>query len=189
MSRHPVPVRFAPWLLAVLCLGTGCGRDVPDQNAAAVAAPATTLPQEAIQPPATVSMQDTAPAEDVQINIGDTRYLFVVKDHSTAELEALLERADEIARTSLDHFRDLKIEMVIHGPSVNMFTIENYEKNKKLIDLAAKLDAFNVIDLKICEKSLENEGISRDQIPAFIDSVPYAPDEIRRLSENGYINL
>ena len=66
---------------------------------------------------------------------------------------------------------------------------KNYEKNKELVDLAAKLDAFNVIDLKICEKSLSSRGVSQDEIPSFIEPVPYAPDEIKRLTEEGYINL
>lgn len=126
---------------------------------------------------------------DVQIEIGNTRYLFVLADHSTEDLKALLTRADEIAQTSLDHFGNLEIELVIHGPTVEMFTQKNYPKNKELIDLAAKLDAFNVIDLKICEKSLASRGLSRDDIPAFIESVPYAPDEIKRLTQDGYINL
>ena len=126
---------------------------------------------------------------DIQIEIGNTHYLFVLADHSTQDLKDLLTRADEIAQTSLEHFDDLEIALVIHGPTVEMFMEKNYEKNKELVDLAAKLDAFNVIDLKICEKSLSSRGVSQDEIPSFIEPVPYAPDEIKRLTEEGYINL
>jgi intracellular sulfur oxidation DsrE/DsrF family protein len=126
---------------------------------------------------------------DVQIEIGNTRYLFVMADHSTEDLKQLLIRADEITQTSLDHFDELEIALVIHGPIVEMFTEKNYQKNKELVDLAAKLDAFNVIDVKICEKSLANRGLSSKEIPSFIESVPYAPDEIKRLTADGYINL
>ena len=138
------------------------------------------------------SAEDDSPLiepTDVQIEIGNTRYLFVMADHSTDDLKDLLLRADEIAQTSLDHFDDLEIALVIHGPTVDIFTERNYQKNKELVDLAAKLDAFNVIDVKICEKSLTSRGLSSNQVPSFIESVPYAPDEIKRLTREGYINL
>ena len=124
-----------------------------------------------------------------QIDIGNTRYLFVVADHTTEELKSLLLRADELARSGAADPDELDIALVIHGPTVGVFTEENYENNKEMIDLAAKLDAFKVIDLKICEMSMSNMGVNREQIPRFIESVPFAPDEIDRLKNNGYINL
>lgn len=141
------------------------------------------------QPAVPVPGDDPASASGVQVEIGNTRYLFVLGEHSVVELEALLRRADEIAQTSLDHFDELDIALVIHGPSVNLFTRGTYPQNRELIDLAAKLDAFHVIDVKICEVSMANAGVSRSEIPEFIESVPFAPDEIRRLTAEGYINL
>jgi uncharacterized protein len=124
-----------------------------------------------------------------QIDIGNTRYLFVVADHTTEELKSLLLRADELARSGTADPDELDIALVIHGPTVGMFTEDNYENNREMIDLAAKLDAFKVIDLKICEMSMSNMGVKREQVPRFIESVPFAPDEIERLKTNGYINL
>ena len=42
---------------------------------------------------------------------------------------------------------------------------------------------------KICETSMSSMGVERSEVPAFIESVPYAPDEIRGLGEEGYIKL
>src|SRR5690606_6658752 len=115
------------------------------------------------------------------------RYLFVLEDHSEEELEALLRRADEVARTSLDRFDRLDIALVVHGPSVRLFT--GGDDNRELVDLAAKLAAFDVVDVKICRESLKAEGISEGRVPSFIEAVPSAPDEIARLSASGDVTL
>lgn len=123
------------------------------------------------------------------INLNNTQYLYIVNEHSVDELENLLKRADEIATNSSDSFNDLEVAMVIHGPSVNLFKQSNYDNNKNLVDLAAKLDAYNVIDIKICEASMSQFEVNRTEVPDFIESVPFAPDEIKRLDQEGYINL
>ena len=167
-------------IAAVVLIGgllQGCGAD-PDPGAApGVAAPAPSVPALPL------------PAANAQVSLGNTRYLFIVQDHSEEELEALLHRVDDIARESLDRFDNLKIALVIHGPSVRRFTQNNYAMNRNLVDLAAKLDAFEVIDVKICETSMASEGLSKTDIPSFIDPVPFAPDEIARLGSEGFINL
>jgi len=152
-----------------------------------VSTSATPQLQEAL-PVKTVAIAEST-EENSQFNIGNTKYLFDVSDHSPTELESLLQRAEEIREAHADGYDDLDIVLILHGPDINIFRQENYNKHKPLVDLAAKLDAFDIIDMKICEKSLLTMGIERSEVPAFIESVPYAPDEIRRLSKEGYINL
>ena len=79
--------------------------------------------------------------------------------------------------------------MILHGPDIGWFTIDYYNDNRELVDLAKRLDTFDIIDLKVCETTMENMEIDRKQIPAFIASVPYAPGELIRLSNEGYIHL
>ncbi|MBT7951335.1 MAG: hypothetical protein HN764_06915 [Gammaproteobacteria bacterium] len=124
-----------------------------------------------------------------QFNIDNTQYLFDVSDHSPEELKALLSRAEEIRETHAEGYDDLDIVLILHGPDINIFRQENYIQHKPLVDLAAKLDAFEIIDMKICETSMSSMGVERSEVPAFIESVPYAPDEIRRLGNEGYIRL
>ena len=127
--------------------------------------------------------------ENSQFDIGNTKYLFDVSDHSPDELGALLHRAEEIRETHAEGYDDLDIVLILHGPDINIFRQENYKQHKPLVDLAAKLDAFEIIDMKICETSMTSMGVERSEVPAFIESVPFAPDELRRLGEKGYINL
>ena len=121
--------------------------------------------------------------------IENKSYLFDVSDHSIEELEALLARAEEVSQTHPKDFEDLEIVMIIHGPDIDWFTHKNYEYNQKLIDLAARLDAYDVIDMKVCEKTMQTRGVAASDLPEFIESVPYAPTTIDELLRDGYINL
>lgn len=127
--------------------------------------------------------------QNSQFNIGNKSYLFDVSNHSIEELEALLGRAEEITQANSGEYDQLDIVMILHGPDIEWFTRKNYERNKKLIELAARLDTYEIIDMKVCETAMSSHGVSRDEIPAFIESVPYAPDEIERLLNDDYINL
>ena len=130
--------------------------------------------------------------EDIQIpepEIENKSYLFDVSMHTIEELEALLTRAEEVSQTHPKDFEDLEIVMIIHGPDIEWFTHKNYEYNQKLVDLAARLDAYDVIDMKVCERTMQKRGVVPEDIPDFIESVPYAPTEIDRLLNDGYINL
>jgi len=156
----------------------------PD-NQAQISSPAQLNETQQISAPV---VEDTA-VDNRPFNIDNTQYLFDVSDHSPEELEALLTRAEEIRETHAEGYDDLDIVLILHGPDINIFRQENYNLHKPLVDLAAKLDAFDIIDMKICETTMSNMGVQRSEVPAFIESVPYAPDEIRRLGEEGYIRL
>jgi len=55
------------------------------------------------------------------------------------------------------------------------------------VDEAARLDAFDVVDIRICQTMMEARGIGPDDIPSFIEQVPYGPGEVERLVEDGYL--
>jgi len=168
-------------LTAILGL-TGCGRD---DAANPPPVPVTVSDSSA---PHTASSQ-SAGATAAGYNPGNDRYVFDVGNHSVEELQALLVRIEEITDASPEAFDNLEIVMVLHGPEIDLFTRSNYAQNRRLVDLAAKLDAFRVVDMKVCETAINSLAIDQGEIPAFIDSVPYAPDELQRLLEQGYINL
>jgi len=138
-----------------------------------------------------MTSKETEPneASQTQFNVGNKSYLFDVSDHTLKELQALLERAEEITQSTTDNYDKLEIVMILHGPDIDWFKQENYERNKHMVDLAARLDANEIIDLKVCETTMSSLGVERDEIPPFIESVPYAPDEMKRLLQEDYINL
>ena len=172
-----------PVLFVFLSL-LGCEQD--HQSPTAIVAPVTE--QEPVisltEPPEPVHVQT-----DSQFTIGNKRYLYDISEHSIEDLKQLLQRAEEITQAGTKELEDLEIVMILHGPDIGWFTLDSYDNNKELVDLAKKLDTFDIIDLKVCETTMENLKIDRKQIPAFIESVPYAPDEINRLSQDGYTHL
>lgn len=131
---------------------------------------------------------DNSPKNN-NIIIENKSYLFNVTDHTIEELEALLIRAEEVSQAQSPEYDELEIVMVIHGPDIDFFTQQNYARNKELIDLAARLDAYDIIDMKVCETTMSMRGVEREDIPPFIESVPYAPTEIKDRLRDGYINL
>ena len=103
---------------------------------------------------------DNSVEENKQFNLDNTRYLFDVSDHSPEDIEALLYRAEEIRETHAEGYDDLEIVLILHGPDINIFKQENYDKHKAIVDLAAKLDAFDIIDMKICFKCGSEKELS-----------------------------
>jgi len=110
-----------------------------------------------------------------------------VSVHSLDELRVLLDRAEELAMRPQSPGEKASVVLVLHGPEVEFFAISNYPRYKDIVDKAARLDAFDVVDVKICRTMMEKLGVERDEIPAFIEQVPYGPGEVERLVREGYV--
>jgi len=79
------------------------------------------------------------------------------------------------------------VVVVLHGDEALSFTSSGYRSNRELVDRAARLDAYRLIDVKMCETWMKENGIDPGEIPAFIETIPYAPEEIDRLKSEGYV--
>jgi intracellular sulfur oxidation DsrE/DsrF family protein len=110
-----------------------------------------------------------------------------VSVHSLDELKVLLDRAEEIAARPQSPGENAGVVLVLHGPEVEYFAISNYPRYKEIVDQAARLDAFDVVDVKICQSMMDRLGVGREDIPAFIEQVPYGPGEVERLVREGYV--
>jgi intracellular sulfur oxidation DsrE/DsrF family protein len=138
-----------------------------------------------------VNSQDNGPQVQVEKRT-DGRYVVDVTLHTLPEIEALLNRAEKLHQTSKG--KNLKdsstgIALVLHGEEIKFFAKKQYQKNKKIIDKAKKLDANNIIDIKICRTKLRELGLKKDDIPPFIETVPFGPAEIKKLRSKGYLYL
>ncbi len=184
MKLHNKIRNHLPLLFGIL-MTSAC--DQADQPSAVTVTPPT------VEAMPVITLSETSQPvhvqTDSQFTIGNKRYLYDISEHSIEDLKLLLQRAEEITQAETDNLEDLKIVMILHGPDIGWFTIDNYDDNKELVDLAKRLDTFDIIDLKVCETTMESMEIDRNQLPPFIESVPYAPDEFIRLSDEGYIHL
>jgi len=105
--------------------------------------------------------------------------------HTPEELSAVLRRAERWSE-QFESYPNTPIAVVLHGQEANVFLKQNYKKYRNLVDQAAKLDAFKVVDIQICERWMGSNNIQRDQLPAFIDTVPYGPAREQELIKSGY---
>lgn len=110
----------------------------------------------------------------------------LVQLHTAEELRSLLSRAEQIANGEAEYNTDEPIALVLHGQEIEIFKRSNYRDNKELVDLAARLDAFNVVDLKVCQRWMGENNLSEGDLPPFLEAVPFGGDEVRRLQGVGY---
>ena len=125
-------------------------------------------------------------SEARQPEAGAIRGVFDISVHSIEELEVLFDRAEELASRPRPVGGNDNVVLVLHGPEVEFFAISNYEKYRSIVDRAARLDAFHVVDVKICQTMMQNYGLAAEDIPAFIEQVPNGAVEVERLSREGY---
>jgi len=115
------------------------------------------------------------------------RTVLDVSVHTIEGLRVLFDRAEELAMTPRPKGEDASVILVLHGPEVEYFSLKNYDKYKDIVDQAARLDAFDVVDVKICQTMMGARGIEQSDIPSFIEQVPYGPGEVERLKQEGYV--
>ena len=117
------------------------------------------------------------------------RYLFNITLHTPEEIAGMLSRAEQLAQTMHPENSSTGIALVLHGPEIEIFAKKNYRQFQKTVDQAARLDAEHVIEVKMCLTEMQRRGIRKEDVPAFIELVPYGPDEEQRLRRSGYVYL
>ena len=129
-----------------------------------------------------------APVEPAPADDGvPERAVLDVSVHTIEGLRVLFERAEELAMTPRPRGENASVVLVLHGPEVEFFVIKNYDEYKDIVDQAARLDAFDVVDVKMCQTMIGERGIEQHDIPSFIEVVPYGPAEVERLKQEGYV--
>jgi len=120
---------------------------------------------------------------------GEAGYVFSVTVNSPQQLDVVLNRAEDL-RALFDADDRGKIAIVLHGVELQMFQKRNYSSNQSTVERARLLDEDNIIDIKACQTMMRVLNIEQNELPGFIEQVPYAPAEIERLEkELGFTRL
>lgn len=114
------------------------------------------------------------------------KVVFDISVKTVDQLRGVLNRAEELASGPRSAAQPANISIMLHGKEIKYFTIDRYKQYQDIVDLSAKLDAYNVIQFKMCETAMKDFGIKKDNIPSFIEFVPDGELEIKRLAEQGY---
>lgn len=121
--------------------------------------------------------------------LSDGRFMYSITLHSPKKIQSLLDRADKLSHTMRLKGNHSSISLILHGPEIRFFTRKNYKQYQSLVDKAARLDGDKLVEVKICKTKMEELGIKDEDLPSFVEIIPYAPDEEQRLLEQGYIYL
>ncbi len=101
----------------------------------------------------------------------------------------VLDRAEDL-RALFDPDQHSRIAIVLHGDELQLFQKRNYSANQSVVDRARLLDQDNIIDIKACQTMMRTLDIGQNELPSFIEQVPFAPAEIERLQqEEGFTRL
>ena len=113
------------------------------------------------------------------------RFFFDLAPKSLDEMDAIL--ASLSASLDGNEPPGSPLVVILHGSEANAFVRGNYRQNKARVDLAALLDAHGYIDVRMCATWMRLNGIGEQDIPPFIETVPYGPGEVEKLREAGYL--
>lgn len=147
------------------------------------------LPGPVVVPP--TSIEKPAPPVEVAppADAVPGKAVLDISVHTIEGLKVLFDRAEELAMTPRPEGEDASVVLVLHGPEVEFFSIKNYDRYKDIVDQAARLDAFDIVDVKICQTTMGVRRIEQSDIPSFIEQVPYGPGEVKRLKQDGYVTF
>ena len=116
-------------------------------------------------------------------------YVFSVTVSTQQQLDVVLNRAEDL-RELFDPEQHSRIAIVLHGDELQLFQKENYSSNRSVVERARLLDEDNIIDIKACQTMMRTLKIDQNELPSFIEQVPFAPAEIERLQrEEGFTRL
>lgn len=109
--------------------------------------------------------------------------------HSVEEMELLFSRVEQLLERPRRDGEEPLVSLVLHGPEVEFFALKNYDRYKSVVDRAAKLAALGAVDISVCQTQMRNYGIGPQEVPSFLRQVPFGPDEVERLVDDGFVYM
>ena len=122
-------------------------------------------------------------------NFGTEKYVFDVVIHNPEDMDKLLGRIESLAQKSPPGEDSPGLALVLHGPEIAFFSRRNYPKYMNLVDRAAALDKKGIIDVKVCDTMIRELNIKNEDLPDYVEHVPYGPAEVERLVRQGFIRM
>lgn len=116
--------------------------------------------------------------------LASLRYLVAIELHTIAELSGALQRLETHLQSmpaSSTQFEP--VVFVLHGPEAKGLLPSNYHESQEFMDMAARLSAFKLVDIRVCRRWMGGSGVDQKDLPPFVTTVPYGPAEIQRLLE------
>jgi intracellular sulfur oxidation DsrE/DsrF family protein len=167
-----VAVPLKPELPAALSDSTISGSRMEPQRELAPQRPERSPPRKAVLPKDLISLQDL--------------YMIRIRDHSKAEISTAIKRIEAVTIMAVSKGELSPVKLVLSGDELRLFLRAGYGGQQNLVDRVARLESLGVLEVKACETWMRSQGVTPTDIMPFIETVPYGPDEVKRLTEEGY---
>ena len=131
-----------------------------------------------------VSAESSSPWGGARVTATEYKPQKVVYDVHVKTVEAVgsvLDRASYLSSITGAEPFDQSIVLVLHGPELNFFAIENYSEYNTLMHRAQSLVESDVLTIKMCKIAAKNQGYQPEDIHGFIEMIPMGDAEIIRL--------
>jgi intracellular sulfur oxidation DsrE/DsrF family protein len=126
-------------------------------------------------------------SEDISTGVAtSSSYIAQIEAHTTVELSSILSRVDMLLQDEQGYASRSPVAVILHGTEIQAFLKDNYQQNQALVNLAARLDAYNAVDIQVCETWMSLNSVDESQLPPFISTVPYGPAAEANLVNEGY---
>lgn len=112
-----------------------------------------------------------------------------VADYSKEQVLELLKNAETVFNQSPAGEISEPFPIVLHGSEIRLFNMSDYEQHKALVDKAAKLDAFGIVDIQICQTWMRYHSFSEDKLPRFVQTVENGVEKVQALKKAGYASF
>jgi len=118
----------------------------------------------------------------------EEKYLADITIHSPQELLDILTRANMLFESGQYSAKDSSpIIFLLHGDEARILFKQQYANNKAVVDLAAKLTALNVVDIKVCDIWINGNNLFVKDLQPFVGVANNAVAEAERLvSQENY---
>ncbi len=116
-----------------------------------------------------------------QDSTANKAYIAEIELHTAAELYDILKRADQLFSEAGFAEDSRPVQFILHGDEAKVLQQSQYQQNKGLVDLAAQLSAFKVVDIRVCETWMQGQNIDAKTLPPFVGTVANGPKEKQRL--------
>lgn len=110
-------------------------------------------------------------------------YLARIEQNNPEEVAEALKRAERFYLTEGMRADFSPVVFVLYGPEVAIFFKENYLRYRPIVDLAAKLSALKVVDIRVCETQSRGLELDLKMLYPFVGTVPVGAVEETRLIE------
>ncbi|MFW6041952.1 MAG: DsrE family protein [Guyparkeria sp.] len=102
------------------------------------------------------------------------------------ELDGIIGRVSHLNNEYAGDGFDAHIVVVLHGDEIPLFTHEEYEENKELMERAQSLTVAGNIEYRMCAAAAALHDVEPEDVHGFVNVVPMADAEIIELQHEGY---